>query len=117
MIRTIEKVFRTDEAAAALVLSQLIPKESKQALSKVFANSCRHAHIQSPTCWELTLNPSFLRLNVGQVALLSIANGELFLCVTRLPGRISRRIRVDRSKGPPINSFKNVTLEGLTMLN
>src|SRR5262249_48390741 len=94
------KKFRIDENAATAVLSSLIPESVRQIVADIFARSCRHAHIQAPACWDLTLSPTFLRLNVGQVALLSLKRGELFLCVASPVPRVAHGIRVRGTQRP-----------------
>jgi hypothetical protein len=93
--------FRSNDEKAAAVLSRLVPREAdRQKLAQVFADSCRQAHLQSPSCWELTLHSSFPRLNVGQVALLDVKGGELFLCAASGLPRLGRPAVVTRSKSP-----------------
>ncbi len=107
---TTRRRYRTNDSEAAAILSKLITSgPERRKIAKVFAESCRHAHVQSPSCWDLTLTPSYLRLNVGQVALLGIKGGELFLCAAPSLPRLSAPAEVTISRTPvyaavPINS-------------
>lgn len=89
----------------------------------MIVNSCRHAHVQSPSCWDLTLDTSFVRLNVGQVALLDVKGGELFLCAAPSLPRLAGPAEIDRPRDPvyaavPIRSVSlRLPLSAIGMLD
>lgn len=94
------KSYRTNDSEAASILERLIPAPGRRRLAEVFAVACHHAHLQAPSCWELTLEPTFVRLNVGQVALLDVMGRTLFLCAAPSLPSLASDAEVDRSAGP-----------------
>lgn len=118
------QIFRNDNSKAAALLSKLIPSGvPRRKVAEVIVNSCRHAHVQSPSCWDLTLDTSFVRLNVGQVALLDVKGGELFLCAAPSLPRLASPADVYRSRAPvyaavPIRSVSlRLPLHAIGMLD
>lgn len=77
--------YRHDVHKAKELISNLLPdRKSLYLFAGLFAASCRQAHAQSPACWEVTLTPKYLRLNVGPVAVLDVLQNEIFLCTLPL---------------------------------
>ena len=90
------RAYRTDLDAAAEHLRSLWPDEtSLRAAARMIAKSIRHAHAQAPECWELTLFRKFLRLNVGQIAVLELYPDQLSIYAiagTAFPPSLCRQI-------------------------
>lgn len=79
------KSYRYDIQKAGEVICTLLPDRAALALfASIFVASCRQAHKMSRACWEVTLTPKYLRLNVGPVALLDLEQDHIFLCTLPL---------------------------------
>lgn len=117
------KIYRNNNSAATAILERLIPPSARRRVAEVFAASCRHAHMQSPSCWELTLEPTFIRLNVGQVALLDAKDDRLFLCAAPSLPPLGAPAAIDRSRGPvyaavPIRSVSlSIPLRSVSLID
>jgi len=71
---------RADPEAATAHLSEVWPEAPLlRTAAAVVARSIRYAHGQAPASWELTLFRKFLRLNVGQIAVLELFPDDLVL--------------------------------------
>jgi len=109
--KTVERSFRANDAQALEVLVKLIPEEAQRRyIARIFAKSCIHAHVQSPSCWDLTLDRSFLRLNVGQVALLDVTRERLFLCAAPALPNLPDPARISRSRPYRAIPIKSVSV-------
>ena len=93
--------YRTNVRAARVVLGRLFGEgPQRQQLARLFAASCQRAFKEAPNSWEVTLFPRQLRLNVGQVAVLSIQRGELFVAAVPPLPRLSPPATVRRGAAP-----------------
>jgi hypothetical protein len=82
---------RYDASAAADSFAALIPQSNhRRAVAELLAASIRYAHRQAPSSWELTAWLDFIRLNVGQIAVLDVSATDL---------------RVYGAKGPSLSAY------------
>lgn len=111
-MQTNKPLFRTNDAAATAVMERLIPQgKVRRRIAEIFAASCEHAHVQAPAGWELTLSPAVLRLNVGQVALLDVVPGLMFLATVLPLPRLPREVkRLDRNPVYPAVPIRSAGL-------
>lgn len=68
---------RHDPDIAREALKELWPISTvRRTVSTLIATSIKVAHAEAPSSWELTLHPHFVRLNVGQVAVLDLYSDD-----------------------------------------
>lgn len=68
---------RHDPDIAREALQELWPISTvRRTASVLIATSIKVAHAEAPSSWELTLHPDFVRLNVGQIAVLDLYSDE-----------------------------------------
>ena len=89
--------FRTNTEAATGAIAKLLPDmDVRRAVAELIAASIRFAHAQAPASWELTAWPDFIRLNVGQIAVLEVSSIEVILyTATGLPSENPRYKRIE----------------------
>ena len=74
------EIDRANPEVANNVFQKLLPNKSdKKVILEFLANSIEIAHSISPSCWGITLNKNFVRLNVGNIEVIYIA--EIFRCI------------------------------------
>jgi uncharacterized protein DUF3883 len=79
---------RFDAAAAGAVLRSIVPDpDALRLIGRLVLDVCQRASDAAPNCWEVTLLPGVLRVNVGQVAVVSINKSWVILCTEPLRTR------------------------------
>lgn len=93
---------RYDRRSAARLFGSLWPDASvSRAVAENLSASIRIAHDAADGCWEVTMFPDGLRLNVGQVETLTCFEGGVrFLFQSPLHLGSELRFEVNRSDGP-----------------
>jgi hypothetical protein len=72
-----DRQYRSDPKYAEEIISTLWPnKQLRRECLQFLLDSIRFAHSQSPAAWEVTLFEDLIRLNVGQIVLLSLRAEE-----------------------------------------
>ena len=73
---------RTNPVSAAEVFKVLVPKENdRQVCLEFFANSIDIAHAIHPERWGVTLKTNLVRLNVGNIEVISLVTENLHCMV------------------------------------
>jgi hypothetical protein len=71
---------RNDATTARLVFGELYANaSSRHAVLQLLGESVRVAHAASPGGWEITLDPTFVRMNIGNVLVLDLRCGTVRL--------------------------------------
>ncbi|WP_020469957.1 HNH endonuclease [Zavarzinella formosa] len=93
---------RHDERSAATIFQSLWPEpDVSQAIARNLAASIQAAHNAGESCWEVTMNPDSLRLNVGQVETLTLSSeGVRFLLSLPLEAVLDKEIEFSFSNQP-----------------
>lgn len=93
---------RYDFRSAARLFQLLWPVDSiARAIADNLAASIRVAHAASDACWEVTLNPNGIRLNVGQVETLTLwEDGARFIFQSPLRLDQDQRFEIDDTQSP-----------------
>lgn len=93
---------RYDRRSAARLFQSLWPAAAEtRAIAEHMAASIRAAHAAGDACWEVTMYPHGLRLNVGQVETLTFLEGVCrFLFQSPLHLGADRRFEIDTSRSP-----------------
>ncbi len=72
-----DRQYRSDPKYAEEIISTLWPnKQLRRGCLQFLLDSIRFAHSQGPAAWEVTLFEDLIRLNVGQIVLLSLRAEE-----------------------------------------
>lgn len=79
---------RYEAAAAGAVLRSIVPDPNAlRSIGCLVADVCQRASDAAPNCWEVTLQKDVPRVNVGQVAVVSINKSGVILCTEPLRSR------------------------------
>lgn len=79
---------RFDATAAGAVLRSIVPDaDALRSIGRLLLDVGQRASDAAPNCWEVTLKRGVLRVNVGQVAVVSINKTLAFLCTEPLRSR------------------------------
>jgi hypothetical protein len=115
---------RTDPTAAASLLKELCPSElARRAWAELVANSVGTASAVSPMSWELSVFPSLVRLNVGQISVLELWEREVVIYIHgNLANEATRGYKQfadwsDYSAVPRVNQRWSVSLKALPSLS
>ena len=95
---------RCDPQRAARLFELLWPDPAvRAACAQRLAKSIRHAHEQGDASWELTMFADRIRLNVGQVEVLTLSSDEI-VALFRAPfkTRIDERFSIDLDPVNPV---------------
>lgn len=98
------EVDRADPQRAARLFEILWPDESvRRACGQRLAESIKHAHGRASGSWEVTMFAHFVRLNVGQVEVLTLDSEEIrALFRGPLNADVDRRFSVDFDAARPV---------------
>lgn len=101
---------RADPHEGAAVLERLFPlREERNRAEHLLAEAIRAAHALGGARWALTLNPKYLRLNVGKVEVFALFAGRLHFVLDRT--------RIPRSLGTTDEPDVYASIPGSVTLN
>lgn len=102
---------RRDPERARRLFALLWPDPAVQAAcADRLAQSIRHAHGRADASWEVTMFAGGIRLNVGQVEVLSISAREVKVVFRRpFDTRVDKRLSLDRGVSNPVYRAVPVT--------
>lgn len=97
-----DRQYRSDPGYAEEIISTLWPnKRLRRECLQFLLDSIRFAHSQGPAAWEVTLFEELIRLNVGQIAALSLWTEEAHVyCLAPLNLPRQSGIRLDTGWSP-----------------
>jgi len=104
---------RRDPREAEVVLARLLPDESlRRAVVVILGESIDEAHRANPAAWEVTLNLErpLVRLNVGQVLVLSLQPENVLVALdkTALDQEARQRLKEVGAKGHRFNMLPDL---------